>query len=237
MNRLTSAAMLFSAVLLGTAFSSSVRAGEWNQLTTVTFNEPVEVPGAVLPAGTYVFRLLGSESDRNIVQIFNQHQTKLYATILAIPDYRLQPTGKTVITFEERPAGSPEAIKAWFYPGDQYGQEFVYPTARATELAKAAKQPVLSMPSEMASNITKPARSAKAPSVVAMKKAPVKAQKPTGEEVEITEVITPPPAHVAQAQLPKHLPTSASSLPLVMLIGLLSLGAGFTLRLVSSRIA
>jgi hypothetical protein len=121
---------------------------------TVTFSAPVEIPGQVLMAGTYVFKLLDSPSNRTIVQIFNKDQTKLFATVLAIPDYRLKPTGKTVITFDERPAGSPEAIKAWFYPGDEYGQEFVYPKTRAMQLAKVVKQPVPSM----AANMRRPRR-------------------------------------------------------------------------------
>src|SRR5580658_5532122 len=115
---------MFCAVLVTAAFSPSVRADEWNKKTVVTFSEPVETPGvhiqgwAVLPAGTYVFRLLESPSDRHIVQIFNQDETVIYATALAIPNYRLRATGKTVITFRERPAGEPQALRGWFYPGD-----------------------------------------------------------------------------------------------------------------------
>src|ERR1700757_4647396 len=89
-------------------------AGEWDQKTIFTFSGPVEIPGQVLPAGTYVFKLANSPSDRNIVQVFSKDERHLFATFLAIPDYRLQPAGKTIITFEERPAGSPEAVRAWF---------------------------------------------------------------------------------------------------------------------------
>jgi hypothetical protein len=98
---------MFCAALIGAAFSPSVKADEWNQKTVITFDQPVETPGvhlkgwAVLPAGTYVFKLLGSQSDRHIVQIYNQDETVVYATVLAIPDYRIRPTGKTVLTFRE----------------------------------------------------------------------------------------------------------------------------------------
>ena len=85
----------------------------------------------MLPAGTYVFKLLNSSSNRHIVQIFNKDQTKIYATILAIPNYRLQPKDKTVITFNESVKGAPQAIRAWFYPGANWGEEFVYPKAKA----------------------------------------------------------------------------------------------------------
>src|SRR5271156_3982905 len=96
---------VFCAVLVTAAFSPSVQADEWNKRTVVTFSEPVETPGvhvkgwAVLPAGTYVFKLLESPSDRHIVQIFNQDETMLYATVLADPNYRLKATRKTVLTF------------------------------------------------------------------------------------------------------------------------------------------
>ena len=85
----------------------------------------------ILPAGTYVFKLLDNGGDRNIVQVSNQAEDHVFTTILAIPNYRLQPTGKTVMTFKERGEGQPEAIRAWFYPGKEWGQEFVYPKARA----------------------------------------------------------------------------------------------------------
>src|SRR5579884_295501 len=150
-----------------------VKADEWNEATKVTFNEAVEVPAKVFPAGTYWFKLMNDDSDRNIVQIWDADRMHLLATILTIPDYRLTPRGKTVIKFAERPSDQPEALHAWFYPGENYGHEFVYPEARATELAKRVGQPVLSMPNEVASNITKPAKSAKEPPVVAMKQAHV----------------------------------------------------------------
>ena len=73
-------------------------------------------------AGTYVFKILDSQSDRHIVQIFDEKETTVYATLLAIPNYRLKSTDKTVITFSERPAGQPEALRAWFYPGRQWGE-------------------------------------------------------------------------------------------------------------------
>src|SRR5260370_30715963 len=106
---------------------------QWNKRTTVTFRDDVEVPGwgaQVLPAGTYMFKLMDSTSNRNIVQIFNPAGTHVYTTILAIPNYRLQPTDKTVFSFWERPEGQPQAIRAWFYPGENWCQEFVYDKPR-----------------------------------------------------------------------------------------------------------
>ena len=102
--------------VLGIAFSPSAKADEYNRKTTFTFSGPVEIPGVhlkgydILPKGTYVFKILNSQSDRHIVQIFSEDEKTVYATILAIPNYRLKATDKTVITFRERPAGEPEAL-------------------------------------------------------------------------------------------------------------------------------
>ncbi len=127
MLRLRAMALLFGAGLLGSFLAAPAKADPANKETIFTFSQPVEVSGRVLPAGKYVFEVMDSASGRNIVEIFNADQTRLYALVPAIPDYRLEPSGKTVVTFEERKAGSPEALKTWFYPGDQYGIEFLYP--------------------------------------------------------------------------------------------------------------
>jgi hypothetical protein len=119
----STALIAFGLALLSCA---GLSADEWNQKTLITFSGPVEIPGQVLEPGTYVFKLADSQSGRNIVQVFSKDETHLYGTFLAIPDERLRPAGKAIITFDERPAGSPEALRAWFYPGETYGHEFVY---------------------------------------------------------------------------------------------------------------
>ncbi|HUB81809.1 MAG TPA: hypothetical protein VMB03_23580 [Bryobacteraceae bacterium] len=215
------------------AMPRQARADEWNQKTVFTFGAPVEIPGQVLPPGTYVFKLADSLSDRNIVEVFNKAENHLYGTFLAIPDYRLRPSGKTIITFEERANGNPEAVKAWFYPGDNYGHEFVYPKVKAIALAQANHEAVPSMPNELTANTTKATTNMNESHVMAMKQAPLKAQKPNQQEVEIGEVFTPPPAQVAQ--VPSKLPKTASPLPLIGLLGMLSLGAAGALRAVSAR--
>jgi len=108
---------------------SAARADDRNKETILTFRRPVEVPGRVLTAGTYVFRLEDSVSNRGIVQILTDGRKQLLATIVAVPDYRVQQTDDTVVTLEERPAGSPEAIHSWFYPGVNQGLRFVYSPA------------------------------------------------------------------------------------------------------------
>ena len=229
MDRFKVLATIFCLCLVVLMVLPSAKADEWNNKTIVTFDQPVEVPGVgaqILPAGTYVFKLLDSPADRHIVQIFNQAEDHVYTTILAIPDYRMRATGKTVMTFKERAEGQPEAIRSWFYPGKEWGDQFVYPKARAIELAKEVNEPVLATPIELPAPVE------------TLATAPIIAVKPTGEEVAVAEVVQVPPTEVAAAETPAPatLPQTASHLPLVALIGLLSLGASLGLLFLSKRI-
>lgn len=216
------ALMLLGCGLLFAVFSAN--ADQWNKKTVVTFNRPVELPGVVLPAGTYVLKLLESPADRHIVQVFNEDETKIFTTVLAIPNYRLEPTGETVLRFAERPPGLPEALRAWFYPGDNFGQEFVYPKANATALAAETKEPVLAaelIPEE------KPEE---------MEVAPVETIAPPKEEVavepphvvEAAPAVEPEPAPVATPA--PELPHTASPIPAIALFGILSLALAAALK-------
>jgi len=233
--RARSVLALCTLALVSATFSL---ADDWNRKIEFTFDKPVSIPAVhqpgwgVLPPGTYVFKIFESKSDRHIVQIFNKGETEIYATILAIPDMRLKVTDKVVLTFRETPAGRPYALRAMFYPGREWGEEFVYPKFEATEIAKAANTAVLSMP------VKEEAAVPEAPEVIAeLETTPLTAVEPTGEEVQTAEVVTPPTAAVLSASdLPPDLPQTASPLPLIGLLGLLALGAGFTLRLAETRV-
>jgi len=223
-NRAVVAFLALAVLFIGSTTASAQFA---SKKTTVTFTDPVEIPGVnaqVLPAGVYVFRLLDSLSDRHIVQVFNKDESHIYATILAIPNYRLRATDKTVMTFAEHAAGEPQAIRAWFYPGDNWGQEFVYPKKRALQLAKATNLPVLYIPDELAPDLVAPVRTADDAPVVALKNVPLRAVRPSGEEVEIAAVVEAPPQQVAR------LPKTASMMPALFLMGLLIVAGGFALR-------
>ena len=239
--------------LMGAVLTPDAKADDWNRKTVMTFSGPVEIPGVhltgwgILPAGTYVFKILDSQSDRHIVQIFNKDETEVYATVLAIPNYRLKATDKTVITFTERPAGEPEALRAWFYPGRNWGEEFVYPKGRALELAKTSNTTVLFTPAELPVEIAEPVKSADAPVVSELRSAPVMAYNPAGQEVALAEVVTAPPAepviaaapvepHVSMAPPVETLPATASDLPLMGLLGLMFLGGAFALRAIAVRV-
>ncbi len=219
-------ALTFCLALFFTlALPGAVMADESDKATKLTFSEPVEVPGMVLVAGTYWFTIADSDAERNIVQIWNADRTHLMTTVLAISDYRLQPRGRTVVHFEETPSGSPEAIHSWFYPGDNFGEEFVYPKARATQLAMQTSRPVLSMPNEPGT------------STAEVKQVPVNAVTPSGDEIEITEIVASQPFAMPQEAATDSLPKTASSLPLWGLLGLLSLAASFTLQWATRKVA
>jgi hypothetical protein len=233
--------------LAGAAFSPLALADDWNRKTVITFSAPVEIPGVhlvgfkVLPAGTYVFRVFDSKSDRHVVQILSKDELTVYATILAIPNYRLKPTDKTVMTFRERPAGQPEALRAWFYPCRNWGEEFVYGKAMAMELAKTENAPVLFTQAEIPVEVAQPITSVTEPVVATLVQAPIMAITPAGVEVQAAEVVTAPPqAELAVLSNPAvtpfvdTLPATAGNVPMIGLFGLLALGgaiaAGFAKR-------
>jgi len=238
---------LFGAILAPTA-----NADAWNRKSEITLTEPVEIPGVhlagwgVLPAGTYIFKVLDSQSDRHIVQILSKDELTVYATILAIPNYRLQATDKTVMTFRERAAGQPEALRAWFYPGRNWGEEFVYPKVKAVEIAKATSTPVLFTAVDLPVEVPESAHLTAAPIMAQLKEAPILAIQPSGEEVQIAQVVTPPPAEVAMAASPEPasqpasveptLPATASELPLFILLAFMAITAGFAVRFVARRV-
>jgi hypothetical protein len=233
------ATVVCGLALMGASLASNARADDWNRKTVFTFSGPVEIPGvhlkgwAVLPAGTYVFKILDSQSDRHIVQIFNKDESAVLATILAIPNYRLKATGKTVMTFRERPAGEPEALRAWFYPGANWGEEFVYGKQRALEIAKDTQTAVLFTPTDTTAEVAEPITTVDHAAVVELKAAPVKAYTPSGDEVAMLDVVTPPEQLTVS---PAALPATASSLPLLALFGLMALVGAAAMGAATKRV-
>ena len=203
--------------LAGLAFTPAGNAtATFDHKVMVTFTQPVELPGGrVLDAGKYMMTVVDHNAYRHIVQFYNEDKTQLYATVLAIPNYRLTPSDDVVITFMERPAGSPQAVKAWFYPGEKFGHEFVYPKTKAAELAKISNEPVPTS-TALTSDLTLPTAERE---IARLGRAPILAEEPSGEEVAVAEAF--PPA---------ELPATGSTTPLIALIGMLSLAVGFGLR-------
>jgi LPXTG-motif cell wall-anchored protein len=208
------------AIPLFMAFGVAAHADEWNKQTTITINQPIEVPGAVLPAGTYIFKLVDSPSNRNIVQVLNPRQNHVFATVIAINNYQMEPKGHTVFTFYEVPAGQPQPVRAWFYPGDNYGQEFVYPKHQQAQLVQ---------------NKTVEEAPAPPPPEVAAAPAPEPAAEPA-PQVAQNEPPPPPPAVETPAPAPAPvMPQTGSEMPLLALFGLISIGGAAGLGALARR--
>jgi len=217
-------------------FAVRAQADQWNKKTILTVNEPIQVQERLLAPGTYVFKLLDSSSTRHIVQIFNSDQSHLIDTVLAIPNYRLEPTGHSQFSFYETPAGTARALHAWFYPGDNFGQEFPYPKHNIVLQASADRSAIVAQaavitPAPAAPPVeTQPAQ----PET----QAAVPETQPETAPVEIAEAAPPPapapppPAAPAPPEpAPERLPKTGSSYPMIGLFGLLSLGLYGLVRL------
>jgi hypothetical protein len=125
--------------------AAGARADENDRLTYLTFSGPVQLPGVTLAAGTYTFKLADLSGSKHVVHVMTKEDSpKLITTLMTIPNERLDPVKDTYIMFQERPAGMPQAMKAWFYPGRSIGEEFIYPKQQAIEIAQANNAAVLS---------------------------------------------------------------------------------------------
>jgi hypothetical protein len=130
---------------LAALVAAGARADENDRLTYLTFSGPVQLPGVTLAAGTYTFKLADLSGSKHVVHVMTKEESpKLITTLMTIPNERLEPVQDTYIMFQERPAGMPQAMKAWFYPGRSIGEEFIYPKQQAVEIAQANNTSVLS---------------------------------------------------------------------------------------------
>jgi hypothetical protein len=245
-----------TCILAAASLAASVsvaRADTWDKKTTVSFSQPVEVPGYILQPGKYVMKLVDSQSDRHVVQFTNERQNHVYATTIAVPAYRTQVTDRTVITFYEAAAGQPEPIRNWYYPGDNFGQEFVYPKEHLRDIAAvrpatptfdagprvdsspvAAAQPVPDAASAPVAGLTEPsaqdtsAQDNQAATVDAPS-APVEIAQATPPKPE-EPAAAPPSAPARTAPAPTALPKTNGNFAGIALAGLLSIGGAVSAR-------
>ena len=206
-----------TALLAGGAASAQDTS---SRLTKVTFTAPVELPCGTLAAGTYTFRLADPKGDggRHTVQILDEKDEKLVCLAMAMPARRLKTEEVNVITFREERAGvAPPAVRFWYYPNDIMGQEFAYPKERALAIAAATSEPVLAVEGE---EITRVEATAQAETPA-----------PTPAVTPDTPPATPPAVETpAVGTTGRTLPTTASDLPLVGLIGLIALAGALLSR-------
>jgi hypothetical protein len=247
MKHAQSFALAAFAGLLSVALAPTVQADNWNKKTVLTVNERIQLPSCctpdhivILEPGEYVMLLVDSMADRHIVRVFDKDQQHVITTILAIPNYRLQATGGTTLQYWEVPVGQPRALRAWFYPGDNFGQEFAYSKPKAIEIAAFVKTPVPAIEVETAAPEelkTAPVvivdESGKTTAAVVVAPAPEPAPAPAVQvepqkPVEVAAVPTPAPVE-------EKLPHTAGFMPLIGLVGLLSSAAFAALRIRSRR--
>ena len=226
----------------------SVHADEWNKKTDLTVTEPIRLPSCCNPdhsvtlqPGKYVIQLVNSLSDRHIVRVFAADGTTVITTILAIPNYRLNVTDKTAFSFWEVPAGQTKAMRAWFYPGDNFGQEFAYPKDVAVGIAAFVQAPVpvveATTDEELATAkvaVAEPTGTVVEPVQVAAYVPPAAAPEPT--PAPIPTLVADAPAAAPDAAPDAELPHTASPMPLIGLLGLLS-SAGFMISGLRKRSA
>jgi len=231
--------MAFGLAAALAASTAVARADPWDKKTTVTFSQAVEVPGYVLQPGKYVMKLVDfASADRHIVQFTNERGNHVYAAAEAINAYRKNITSKTVITFYEARAGQPEPMRTWFYPGDEFGQEFIYPkqhlaeiaaftrTATTTTVASAEPSPAVSSPAIVEEPVketeTAPvaAETPASNSYVAEEKAEVSAPVEIAQAEPSKEAEPVPTAGNDIPAPPTELPRTASPIVEIGLIGL-----------------
>ena len=201
------------------------QADEWTKKTVLTIDQPMQVQDTYLDPGQYVFKLLDSQSDRHIVQIYTADQNHLITTILAVPDYRVQVTGKSRFTMWETPAGYVAALKEWYYPGDNFGQEFRYPkNLRAIEVAQTFAPAPPPPPAPQA----EPAPAPQEQSQVEEQQTIIAQNEPPPPPPAVAE--QPAPAPAPETPAPAVLPQTASAYPLIGFIGVFLLGLGGWLR-------
>ena len=124
--------------LMGGVLAPTIRADESNKKTYITINQPIEVQDTVLPAGSYVIRMVDSPSAGYLVQIFNAAENHLITSVFTIPTYRPTAADNSEFKFYEPESGRPPALHTWFYPGENTGFEFR--PGRGADLAQSAKR-------------------------------------------------------------------------------------------------
>jgi hypothetical protein len=219
----------------------SARADVGNKKTTVNISQPIEVPGAILPAGKYVMKLVNLSAERHVVQFTNEREDHVFAATIAVPAYRQQITEHTALAFYEAPVGQPQALKDWFYPGEHDGQEFIYPEGHGVHLASVATTPSQNLTSTNVSPVLTPETEARTPIESA---APVTQTPAPAEPTEVAqaappraapETVAPPPASTLPADnsVPSSdstLPKTASDVGAMAGLGVLSLTGAFVSR-------
>jgi len=231
---------VLSAAMIGMVALPALQADPIKKATEVTFSGPTEIPGMVLPPGTYKIKVPDPYTHSDMVGFYDPSESHLYKLVRTVPAYRTTLKDKTVITFQERAAGAPPAVDRWFYPDDYYGRQFVYPKVELRQVSEVVPPPPAPPPAvqQEQSEQSQITQSQVEQSQI---KSSQSEQPQAEQQVEIAQN-TPPPAPTAQENTPapaasessNQLPQTASNLPLLFLSGGFLAFAGLALRLVRS---
>ena len=131
--------LILAAVLFALSLSPAVKADDWDKKTVVTFDEDVEIPGQVLPAWTYIFKLFGSTSNRFIVQVWTECESQLLATLMTVGDSYPNPSGEPyfILDMTGTYEGYPPAVVSWFFGGGNDGRDFIYSGYSTTRIVSS----------------------------------------------------------------------------------------------------
>ena len=225
---------LAAAAVASILLMPAAKADDYDKFTKITVNDTVRLPNMTLQPGNYSLRLLDATGNRHVVQVRDENGRGL-GFILALPNYRLVPRDKTVITYWETPPGQPKALRAWFYPGDNFGQEFAYPKAMAVQIAKETHQQVPTTYAEKESDLTTaPVGTTNEQGETQQQEVAQNTPPPAPAPAPEAERAAPPPPEPAPAPQPEALPKTASTLPLIGMLGLISLGGFFVVKIARS---
>jgi hypothetical protein len=218
--KMAKSGLLLGIVCLVTSMAAPVtRADDSVKQATVTIQSPEQVPGSVLPAGTYVFKQTGMQSGWAIVQIYSKDGSALVTTILAYPNAQVLSNGQNFVVYPVTGSGSVPAMEGIVFAGDSTVQQFAYPEATADQIGAANH---LRIPTTG----TDDAYPSALPDAASSWSAPVTSRSDGAMTAQST-------AMARQETLPQ----TASPLPLVALIGLFSIIGIVILRKVRRDLA
>jgi LPXTG-motif cell wall-anchored protein len=215
--------------------------------TYFTFSGAVEMPGVALPAGQYEFRLANPDSSRNVIQVSSRDGKKSYGLFTTHPAERQTASEDAEVRFMEAGAGSPPAIRTWWYPGERTGYEFVYPKQQARRIAQRSRQAVLTTRKDTTTaqeiggaDLTRVSPTGSETRVAENEPAEAipAGQRQTGVRGDSGSVPAPSPAQQS-GTVARHrtsLPQTASDTPLIAGMGVLLLAAAAIVRRRRERI-
>lgn len=206
------AAMILS---IGVSALALAQAGSVQRETKLAVSEPTQVGSVLLDPGSYTLRVHDYSNEKVTVVVTRDSDQKTIGTVVAMRDRRnLDPheasdnqTQFTYTTFNGHPA-----VATWFYPGDEWGERFAY--GKETVAENTGSMTVTQTPAPTASTMAESTPPA-----------------PVEEKQETVAETTPAPAPEPAPAPAETLPKTASPLPLIGLLGALSLAGAAALRI------